>query len=145
MIRSVNDMAPGMRFRYLGDDKSYHSRFLKEKGARKGTYLLPHFYDREDGMRDWTEEAGALDREYEVIGIERGRFDKRGKALPPLILLQMVDKMDSGWKIGLRLEDFNRKFRASGDDEGIHDDMELSPEPVDISAAIAANPMWGAF
>lgn len=144
MILSVNDLTPGMRFRYLGDDKPYHSQFLKEKGARTGLYPLPHFYDREDGKRDWTEDAGRVDREYEVIGIERGRFDKRGKALPPLILLQMVDKMDSGWKIGLRVEDFNNKFRAWRD-EDILDDMALPPKPVGISAAIAANSMWGTF
>jgi hypothetical protein len=157
MALSLDKLRVGMSLKYLGDHVPAASKFLRGKGEKTGKWLLPHFRE-DDDKTAWKDLSGIRSSEhsYVIDEIRRGRKDKRGKDLPPLIVLRMEPAPLAGEyalypKVGLRLEDLDAKFVLTDGFEphesrlADSDEMPVPPPPIDIAAAVAANPSWGLF
>lgn len=142
MTVSIDDIEPGMWFRYKGDKVPFvEAKNLIRDGKRVGVYRLPFFTDFIDSGRQWAlATSSSKDESFEVLDIETKRIGKRGNELPDLIILQPVTRRELG-KVGLLLGDFTAKFDVSCKRAG-------SPSvltPTGITTADAANPNWGIF
>jgi hypothetical protein len=108
------EIIPGAKLIYDGDDKPWKSKFLRSKGDKAGAYLLPVFEDV-GGGREWMDVPGSIMSNYEVMRVETdrtGRVTKAfpgGRPLPDLVIIKSSEYRQH--LIGLNPEDVIEKFR----------------------------------
>lgn len=130
------EIVAGAKLLYEGDDKPWKSKFLRGKGEKSGSHLLPVFEDV-GGGKDWMDVPGSIMASYEIVRVETDRAGRKTKAfpggrpLPDLVIIRSTEYEKH--LVGLNPEDVIEKFKLLSLPDA-YTDTSLSNEEVEERA-----------